>query len=131
MNDTGPARLTFPQFMAREMANAETTVEWMTEKLALPSENVLKGFLSGMMKAPASLIYPFAKTLDLDPAHVLHVYLRDCLPDVECAIFDCEGMMPLTKQERLLVEMYRQRTDDKSPEVVIFENKSVVALAIT
>ena len=131
MSETVATHLTFAEFITRELSASENTMEWLAAKIGLENDNVLKAITAGTMKIPASLVYPLAKALELDPAHVLHVYLRNHLPEIEQALFDCEGMMSLTRQERLLVQMQRQCTGDKDPEIIFFENKRVVAFAIT
>lgn len=131
MSETVATHLTFAEFITRELSDSENTIEWLAAKVDLENENILKAITTGTMKAPTSLVYPLAKALELDPAHVLHVYLRDYLPEIEQALFDCEGMMTLTKQERLLVQMHRQCTGEKDPEIIVFENKRVVAIAIS
>ena len=131
MIETAPAHLTFADYITRELSESENTIEWLAAKIGLENANILKTVIGGTMRAPASLLFPIAKALEIDPAHVLNVYLRDYLPEIEQALFDCEGMMSLTRRERVLVQKYRQCADDKDPEMVVFENKRMVAFAIT
>ena len=131
MLETAPAHLTFAEYISREISKHENAAEWLPGKVGLENANILKAVINKTMKAPAASIYPLAKALELDPAHVLNVYLRDYLPEIERAIFDCGGSMIVSEHERTILDGHRRYSKNGNPEVMLFEDKSVVMIAIT
>ena len=131
MIETAPAHLTFADYIAREISKRENATEWLPQKIGQDSTNVVKGIINKTIKAPASSIYPLARALELDPEHVLNVYLRDYLPEIERAIFDCGGNMIVSEQERIILDGYRRFSKYADPELTLFEEDGVVVVAIT
>lgn len=131
MIETAPAHLTFADYIARALSESENTIEWLAEKIGMENANILKPVVAGTMRASASLVYPIANALDLDPAHVLNVYLRDYLPELERAIFDCGGSMFVSERERVILDGYRRFSKYADPELMLFEEDGVVVVAIT
>ena len=131
MIETAPAHLTFADYIARALSESRNTIEWLAAKVGQENANILKAVLNKTMKAPVASIYPLAKALDLDHAHVLNVYLRDYLPELERAIFDCGGSMLVSEQERIILDGYRRFSKYADPELTLFEEEGAVVVAIT
>jgi len=123
--------LTFIDFLARKINESGRPLAEIAEGIGYENEHMLKATLMAKLKTPVDRVFPTAKFFDVDPAYLMRLYIRDCLPEFERAIFDCEGSMIVTQRERLLLEAYRKSTADADPQVLLFEDKRVVALAIS
>ncbi|MBD5801787.1 hypothetical protein AZOA_12110 [Azoarcus sp. Aa7] len=123
-------RLTVAEFVKRKLVATGRSLEDVAVEMGVSDAEMLMGVVEGREHLPAQLVYPLARCLDVDPAHLMRIFLRDYLPDVEQAIHDCGGRMVVTERERSLLIAYQKCTADDDPEVLIFEDKQVVALAL-
>ena len=131
MSKTTQPKPTVIDFLSRELVKTGRCIEEISKCIGQDRPDLLKGILAGKIKLPAKLVYPISKALDIDPAHLMQIFLQDYCPEIETAILDCGGGAVVTARERTLLEAYRQCTDDVDPEVLILEGKQVVALALS
>lgn len=130
MSKIVPHRLSVVDFMKRKFADSEMTIEDIATAIGEPDIRTLQMILDGIVQLPATMIFPIAKATDIDPSQFMRIYLRDYLPDLERAMHDCEGRVVVTEHERSLLEAYRKCSGDTDPEILIFEEKRIVALAL-
>lgn len=130
MKKIAPSKLTVSSFLTNAIVESGNSLEEIAQGVGCEQPVLFDSILKGTMKLPVNLVYPLAKYLEIDPAALLRIYLRDYAPDLQQALHDCGGQEIVTARERLLLEGYRKATGNTDPEVLIFEHKKMVALAL-
>jgi len=123
--------LTFIEFLHHQLKRTGNTPQWLAEVLEHENDKIVKGILAGTIKAPVSMVNPIARAFGLNPSIPLHIYVSDYLPDLDDALFDCNGMTILTPAERKVIDSLRRFKKETEPEIAVFETARMVVAAIT
>lgn len=123
-------KLTVAAFLSRTLADLDRPKEDLEAAIGASNMKIVLGVIAGTLKLPAERVFAIAKAIEIDPALLMRIYLRDYCPELEQAIFDCEGTITATKSERLVLAAFRSQTHNCEPGVLVFEGKKVLALAL-
>lgn len=88
-------------------------------------------FKQGATKIPLNRIGALAKAIDVDPAHLLRLAMKEYMPDTWEAIEDIMQSTVLTANELKLVHAYREVTGDNDAEAIVINRDAVIALVAT
>lgn len=92
--------------------------------------NIITMFKQGLTKVPLNMAGPLAKALSVDPVHFLRLLLNEYAPEMLTAIEDVLQTTILTKNERELIEAYRNATNGVPASAVICDARDVIALVM-
>ena len=107
--------------------SAKTQIQ-IARECAFPAPNIITMIKQGHTKLPLAKVGAVAKALDLDPAHLLRLALREYLPDTYDAIESVLSPSMLTANEMSMINAYRRATAYSDPEVKVVMCEGIVAI---
>lgn len=84
----------------------------------------------GKMRLPINKVPQLAEVLEVPPAKLLQMVLRETSPDILKAIESCYGPMLLTDAEARLIRSIRENAGDRESALLMFDKEAVVALVV-
>lgn len=76
--------------------------------LGYEKPNIITMFKQGRTKVPLTKVAPLAKSLGVDPVHMLRVVMHEYAPDTWEALNDIMGAGMVTKSEQRVLDIVRQ-----------------------
>ena len=84
----------------------------------------------GKMRLPISKVPLLAEVLEIKPAQLLQMVLRETAPDMLEAVEACYGPMLLSDAEVRLIRQIRQSAAGRDTGLVMFDKEAMVALVV-
>ena len=94
------------EFIADRLAAIDKTQRQVATECGLENANVITMFKQGNTKLPLNRIGPLAKALEVDPAHLLRLAMREYLPDTWDSIENAMQSTLMTARELDLIRAY-------------------------
>lgn len=116
------------EFIADKLAESDKTQREIAEECGFENPNIITMFKTGATKLPLNRIGPLAKAIDVDPAHLLRLVMREYAPDTWEAIENIMQSTVLTANELELVRAYRQVTGDSDAKAMVVDRDAVLAI---
>lgn len=102
----------------------------IAEALGFDHPVVTQLLKQGKMRLPIAKVPQLAEVLEVQPAKLLQLLLRETSPDMLEAIEACYGPMLLSDAEVRLIRSIRQAGNGREPGVVMFDKDAVVAMVV-
>lgn len=119
-------------FLNRQQNAKSLSDEQMAEALGFSRATIYTMIKSGAAKMPVGKIPSLAKVLEVSPAEVLEVVLRDAFPELLDVIRKVWGPTNLSDGEKKLLLAYRALVNEhEDVEPLILDGRSVIALIST
>lgn len=122
--------LTVAEFLNKQTDQLGMSDNDLATRLGYDSPSVIAQMKRATIKLPIKDAPAMADALEVDPTWLVKLVLREYSPDTLDVLENVFNKHLLTDSEFTLIEAYRRATGDKDPEVLIFEGKKVVALAL-
>lgn len=123
-------KVTVASLLSKCFKESGLTHDQFATELGYQTPKMINLLLLGAIKLPINKVIPAAQALGCDPASLLGVVLDEYIPGTREAIEECLSTPLLTPQEAELIEAYRAKTRSCDPELIIFDDKRVVALVL-
>lgn len=94
----------------------DLTNQDIANRIGYANPNVISMIKKGRTKLPIDKVVLMADALGVDRAHMMRMALNEYMPDTYKAIVKCIGD-PITKNERVLLEVWRDATDNNDPAI--------------
>lgn len=124
------SKVTVASLLTKFFEESGLTHDQFAAELGYQTPGMISMLLSGAVKLPMNKIIQAAQALGRDPASLLRVVLDEYIPGTLEVIEECLSTPLLTPQETELIEAYRTKTRSRDPELVVFDDKQVVALVL-
>jgi len=131
MTKSAPIRTTVADFIADRLAESDKTQREIAQECGFEKPNIITMFKQGATKIPLNRIGALAKAIDVDPAHLLRLAMKEYMPETWEAIEEIMQSTVLTANELKLVHAYREVTGDNDAEAVVINRDAVIALVAT
>lgn len=128
MSKHAPARTTVSDFIADRLAESDKTQRQVADECGFEHPNIITMFKQGQTKLPINRIGALAKSLDVDPAHLLRLVMLEYIPDVWENIENIMKSTLLTANELELVRAFREVTGDNDAVPVVINRDAVLAI---
>ena len=102
------------RYLAHQMSFGEVKQKDIAEALGYENANIVSMFKKGLTKVPIEKVPALAKALNLDPAHLMMLALREYMPEAFAAIQKTMGHA-VTDNEFDLITEVRKATRDVDP----------------
>lgn len=122
--------VTVASLLTKYFEESGLTYDQFATEIGYQTPSMINMLLSGTVKLPINKVILAALALGRDPASLLRVVLDEYIPGTLEVIEECLGTPLLTPQEATLIEAYRVTTRSCDPELVVFDDKKVVALVL-
>lgn len=123
-------KVTVASLLSKYFEESGLTHDQFAAEIGYQTPSMINMLLSGTVKLPINKVIPAARALGHEPASLLRVVLDEYTPGTLEVIEECLSTPLLTPQEAELVEAYRAKTCNCAPELVVFDDKKVVALVL-
>ncbi|WP_296891791.1 helix-turn-helix transcriptional regulator [Thiobacillus sp.] len=121
---------TVAEFIADRLAAIDKTQREVAEACGFVTPNIITMFKKGDMKVPLDRIGALAKSLDVDPAHLLRLAMQEYMPDTWSSIEEILHSTVLSANELELVRKYRQATGDSDAQAMVVDRDAVLAIVL-
>ena len=118
------------EFIADRLAAIDKTQRQVATECGLENANVITMFKQGATKLPLNRIGPLAKALEVDPAHLLRLAMREYLPDTWDSIENAMQSTLMTANELELIRAYRAATGDDDSVATVIKGDAVIAIVV-
>lgn len=106
------------------------TIKQIAGEAGVGSERSWPMMLDGRCKVPMTWIVPLCKVTGADPAHLLRVMLTEYYPFMIELLETLGPPLPLTANERRLIESLRAITNGTDAQVVVADGRDLVAVVM-
>lgn len=128
MSKQAPQCHTVAEFLADRIAIIDKTQRQIAQECGFEHPNIISMFKQGQTKLPINRIAPLAKALDVDPAHLLRLVMREYLPETWQEIENVMQSTVLTANELDLIRAFREATGDNDARAVMIDRSAVIAI---
>ena len=118
------------QFLNQALAASGKTQREIAREVGYENSNVITMFKQGLTKVPLTKAGSLAKALGVDPVFFFKLLLREYAPETLSAIEEFFDTRFLTKNERDLLESYRNATKGLDGAATVVDASDVVALVM-
>ena len=119
---------TVATFLDTAIRRSGKTQLQIARECGFPTPNIITMLKQGHTKLPLAKVGAVAKALDVDPAYLLRLALREYLPDTYSAIEDVLSPSMLTENEKDIVNALRRATLYTDPPARVVLRHGVVAI---
>lgn len=131
--------------MIEELVKAPNTVaEWIkaaqdglelsdahiAQALGYEKPHVVANIKHGRIRLPITKVPQIAEVLQIEPARLLQMLLRETSPELLDAIETCYGPLLLTDAEARLIRSIRQAAGGRDTALMMFDKEAVVAMVV-
>ena len=110
--------MTVAEYIARQIeASGKTQAQIAREVGYDQRPNLISMIKSGQSKLPVQKIGAFAKALGVDPAFLFKLVMSEYSPATWEAINEIQGAVPVTQNERRIIEAIRKLSGDGDPKL--------------
>ena len=81
MTKSAPIRTTVADFIADRLAESDKTQREIAQECGFEKPNIITMFKQGATKIPLNRIGALAKAIDVDPAHLLRLAMKEYMPE--------------------------------------------------
>ena len=106
MNRT-PKTLPLAEYIARQIELCGKTQKQIAAEVGYPKPNIITMFKQGLTKVPLEKVPVLARSLGVDPAHMLRMALQEYQPEVLEVVEQFNGAL-LTDEEQELLGLVRE-----------------------
>jgi hypothetical protein len=117
--------LTSNEFVAQSLALSHKTQLQVARESGFSHPNVISMIKLGSMKIPIDRVRPLAKSLEIDPIHLMRLVMNESVPETLKAIDDILGTPVLTENERVLIQSIRMLTQGHDPVWCLMPDDSI------
>jgi hypothetical protein len=121
------ARLTVAEFLNHRVQGSGKRPSDIAAELGFGNDRVIVSILNGNTQLPINKIIPFARAIDAEPGHLLHLVLNEYMPGLHGVIEECLGMELLTKREAEIIKAYRDLPNNEGSLTLTVSPESVFA----
>jgi len=122
--------LSVAEFLAAKINQSGKTIEQIADEANFSNPKVIQLITSGATKLPVNQIASLARSLNVEPAALLRIVFGEYLPGLLDVIEDCLGTLTILEGEAALLQAIRKNLGTSVPELLVFEGKQVVAVAL-
>lgn len=116
------------EFISEKFIASGKTVEQITDEVGFEKSNVFSMILEGRIKVPIPRIESLAQSLAIDAYALLDLCMGEYLPEAWDAIQRISGTLLLTRNERDLVEKFRQVTEGGDAQALVIDRSAFIAI---
>jgi hypothetical protein len=133
MPSTPSSSPSFPPLSLIDQINSQQGFLELTDRdlctaVGFEQENVLTMIKAGTMRLPLSKVPGFATALELDPAELFKLALRESDPELLAVVEEVSNPMHLNATEVNLIRYVRELSGDTPSAPIVFGGKGVIAL---
>lgn len=125
-----PKEPTVAEFLSTRLRQCGRSNSEIAAELGYEYPDMVAMFASGKAKLPLNDIKKMAQALEVDPAYLLVIAMREYMPEALAVIENIIESPLLTYNERKLVESYRSVTKGRDAAAVVCDAKEIVALVM-
>lgn len=118
------------QFLKQALAASGKTQREIAREVGYENANVITMFKQGLTKVPLTKAGSLAKALGVDPVFFFKLLLGEYAPETLLAIEEFFDTCFLTKNERDLLDSYRNATKGLDGAATVVDASDVVALVM-
>lgn len=116
------------EFIYEKFIASGKTVEQITDEVGFEKPNVFSMMLEGRVKVPIPRIESLAQALAIDAYALLDLCMGEYLPEAWDAIQRISSTLLLTRNERDLVEKFRQVTEGGDAQALVIDRSAFIAI---
>lgn len=114
---SGATPPTVAEFLTNMLEMSESTQKEIAAALGYEKSNIITMFKQGHTKVPLGKVKALAHALNVDPAYLIRLVIREYHPDMWSAIEECLGGGLATDNEREILEEIRGVTGNSNPKM--------------
>lgn len=115
-------------FISEKFIASGKSVEQITDEVGFENPNVFSMILEGRIKVPIPRIESLAQALAIDAYALLDLCMGEYLPEAWDAIQRISNALLLTRNERDLVEKFRQVTEGGDAQALVIDRSAFIAI---
>jgi hypothetical protein len=104
----------FVAYIARQIDTSDKKQVEIARDLGYQKPNIITMFKQGLTRVPMEKVPRLARSLGLDPAHMMNTYLAEYAPEIKSTLEEVYGLV-LTRNERGWIELLRRMSRDGDP----------------
>lgn len=109
---------------------SEKTQRQIAEECGFENANVITMLKTGTTKIPLNRIGAIAKSLRVDPAHLLRLVMTEYMPDTWASVEEIMKGSMLTANELEVIRLFRSATANNDPKPVSLTSTIDVAINV-
>src|SRR3954471_16907240 len=107
------SKVSVAEYLAAQIALSGKSQAEIAREVGYPRPNVINMIKQGAIKLPMNKVGPFAKSLGVDPMHLLRMTLTEYLPETWAALEQTMGRALITESEQRLLEVVRKAAGER------------------
>jgi transcriptional regulator with XRE-family HTH domain len=131
MTEKYPDNLTVSEFLKRRFAAIDKTQLQISQECGFDNPKIIAMFSKGISKVPLNRIGSLAKAIDVDPAYLFRLVMREYAPDLWENIEDIMKSTVMTTSELDLLRTIRLVYEGHSSATVVFGLDMIISLRWT
>jgi hypothetical protein len=104
----------FVEYLAKQIDMSEKKQVEIARDLGYEKANIITMFKQGLTRVPMEKVPRLARSLGIDPAQMMNMYLAEYAPEIKSTLEEVYGLI-LTRKERGWIELLRRVTRDCDP----------------
>src|SRR4051794_19587256 len=107
------SKVSVAEYLAAQIAVSGKSQAEIAREVGYARGNVVNMIKQGAIKLPMNKVGPFAKSLGVEPMHLLRMTLREYLPETWAALEETMGRALVTENEQRLLEVVRKAAGER------------------
>lgn len=116
------------EFISEKFITSGKTIEQITDEVGFEKPNVFSMILEGRIKVPIPRIESLAQALAIDACALLDLCMGEYHPEAWDAIQRISSTQLLTRNERDLIEKFRQVTEGGDAQALVIDRSAFIAI---
>jgi transcriptional regulator with XRE-family HTH domain len=121
-------RPTVAEFLTDRIAASDKTQREIAEECGFEHANMITMVKTGQSRLPMNRIGAMAKSLEVDPAHLLRLVLMEYQPETWTSIEDAVQSTVLTKNELAMIRAFRSITGESDRPAIVMDRTAVIVV---
>jgi len=109
--------LTVAEYITRQIETCGKTQAQIAGEVGYDRPNLISMIKNGKTKLPVQKVGVFAQALGVDPAFLFRLVMTEYSPETWRAINEIQGAIPVTNNERLILEEVRKLAANRDPKL--------------
>lgn len=124
-------KITVATYLEQQLALCGKSQREVSQEIGYTNPNIMTMLKTGATKVPLNKVGLLAKSLGVDPAHMLRLVANEYMPETWGAIEEILGRENLmTSQDREVAAFVRQVAGDFSIDLTVEENRKILGDAV-
>lgn len=122
---------TVAEFISNRLATVNKSDRELAIECGFDHPSLVTMLKAGTSKVPLNRIDSLARALDVNPAYLFRVVMREYMPDVLEAFESLTRSTPLSTNELDLIQSFRRVTGDRDAKAIMIDRAAVIAISVS